>query len=328
MSEEERQTWFRNMWEGKEEQQEQTAQPSESEPDAVAATDENEFNDDDEFGDDFDDFAEGQEADDDFGDFDEADETPMAAEPPSPAKTQQPGLLDGLPSLNLTTPTDIDSSIQPYLDLIFPDTKTTPTQSAPSDITGAAFLSDRSLSLWQQLLQPPPMAPPNWTRSRIRRLFLVSLGVPVDLDEILPPSKQKRLILPNINLSSTASPRHSTAIDRLKQGSANNSTTSVDSKGAAKSKQKRHTMLKGPPPPPDFDLNAAALLCSTTYEALQNMLDAELREHLATLDDLNQRASGVLEYWLMRRDEGVKEKEALEGVIENLVGFVKGRRGG
>jgi hypothetical protein len=77
------------------------------------------------------------------------------------------------PSLNLTTPTDIDSSTQPYLDLIFPDTKTTPTQSAPSDITGAAFLSDRSLSLWQQLLQPPPMAPPNWTRSRIRRLFLV-----------------------------------------------------------------------------------------------------------------------------------------------------------
>jgi hypothetical protein len=98
VSEEEQQTWFRNMWEGKEEQQEQTAQPSESEPDAVAATDENEFNDDDEFGNDFDDFAEGQEADDDFGDFDEADETPMAAEPPSPAKTQQPGLLDGLVS--------------------------------------------------------------------------------------------------------------------------------------------------------------------------------------------------------------------------------------
>jgi hypothetical protein len=232
------------------------------------------------------------------------------------------------PSLNFATPTDIDSSMEPYLDMIFPDSKSTTAQSAPSDITGTAFLSDRSLSLWQQLLQPPPMAPPNWTRSRIRRLFLVSLGVPVDLDEILPPSKQKRLVLPNINLSSTASPRHSTAIDRLKQHSANNSTTSLDSKGAAKSKQKRHTLLKGPPPPPDFDLNAAALLCSTTYEALANMLDDELRAHVVTLDDINGQASGVLEYWLMRRDEGVKEKEALEGVIENLVGFVKGRRGG
>lgn len=57
MSEEEQQTWFRNMWEGKEEQQEQAAQPSEPEPQEVATTEDNEFNDDDEFGDDFDDFA-------------------------------------------------------------------------------------------------------------------------------------------------------------------------------------------------------------------------------------------------------------------------------
>jgi hypothetical protein len=32
VSEEEQQTWFRNMWEGKEEQQAQVAQPSEPEP--------------------------------------------------------------------------------------------------------------------------------------------------------------------------------------------------------------------------------------------------------------------------------------------------------
>jgi hypothetical protein len=339
------------MWEGKEEQATQPAE-TEAATATATATEENEFNDnDDDFGDDFDDFAEGEEADDDFGDFDDADETPLAPEPQPPVQTKQPDFLAGLvssmqtnirvsefvspgltkdfqPSLNFNSSSDIESSMEPYLDIIFPESYSKPTQPVPSDIIGTSFLSDRSLSLWQQLLQPPPMAPPNWTRSRIRRLFLVSLGVPVDLDEILPPSKQKRLVLPNINLAATASPRHSTAIDRLKQGSANNSTTSLDSKGAAKSKQKRHTMLKGPPPPPDFDSNAAAILCSTTYEALANMLDSELRDHLATLDDINGQASGVLEYWLMRRDEGVKEKEALEGVIENLVGFVKGRRGG
>jgi hypothetical protein len=54
--------------------------------------------------------------------------------------------------------------------------------------------------------------------------------------------------------------------------------------------------------------------------------DAELKDHMFTLEILNQKASTVLEYWLQRRDEAVKEKEALEGVIENLVGFVKGRR--
>lgn len=49
---------------------------------------------------------------------------------------------------------------------------------------------------------------------------------------------------------------------------------------------------------------------------------------MGTLEGLNRKSSGVLEYWLQRKDEALKEKEALEGVIENLVGFVKGRRGG
>ena len=56
--------------------------------------------------------------------------------------------------------------------------------------------------------------------------------------------------------------------------------------------------------------------------------DGELRQHVLTLRVLNEEASRVLEYWLQRKDEGVKEKEALEGVIENLVGWVKGGRVG
>lgn len=168
------------------------------------------------------------------------------------------------------------------------------------------------------------MQPPNWTRSRIRRLFLVSLGVPVDLDEILPPSKQKRLILPNINLTS---PRASTnALERLKQEDANDSTTSVDSKTGAPKKPKR-TTTKGHQPPPEFDANAASLVCGTTEEALKGHTDHELRDHVFTLEIMNKKASAVLEYWLQRKDDAMKEKEALEGVIENLVGFVKGQRG-
>lgn len=57
------------------------------------------------------------------------------------------------------------------------------------------------------------------------------------------------------------------------------------------------------------------------------MGDVDLKEHVERLKALNGRASEVLEFWLLRKDEAVKEKEALEGVIENLVGFVKGRRG-
>lgn len=250
------------------------------------------------------------------------------------------------PSLDLsacTTAAEIEEAITPYINAILPNSTPIHPKSSipPLDVSQTTpFQSERSLSLWQQLISPPPMQPPNWTKSRIRRLFLVSLGVPVDLDEILPPSKQKRLVLPSIGLDEEGGggilPRPSTsAIERLRdqQDADNESTTSLDSEtGApkrpkssskAKAKARSSANQKGPPAPPDLDLNAAALLCNTTAEALSVYSDAELKEHVFTLQLLNQKASKVLEYWLERKDEGLKEKEALEGVIENLVGFVK-----
>nr|POE69073.1 uncharacterized protein c8e11.05c [Quercus suber] len=317
LGQDEQQAWFRSMWNGK---GEDAAEIRHDETDN--ADDEN-----DDFGDDFDDFAE-EGGEDDFGDFDKAEDTAAEAPQEPPSQPPTPAPLAGLPPLDFSDPSS-DSGLDAYLSAIFPDSIQPPSHvELPK---ASAFLSDRSLSLWQQLVSPPPMAPPNWTRSRIRRLFLVSLGVPVDLDEILPPSKQKRLILPNINLPT--SPRPSTALDRLRQedglGTSNSSTTSLDSRGATKrpSAAKRTGTLRGPPPPPDFDLNAATLLCSTTSQAMQGLADDALQHHVLSLEDLNQRASGVLEHWLERKDEAVKEKEALEGVIENLVGFVKGRRG-
>ncbi|CAK1356810.1 hypothetical protein CB0940_11984 [Cercospora beticola] len=327
---ENRQAWFRSMWEGNQDQQETPTQAS-TKMDANLQEDaaEDVPDDEDDFGDDFDDFAEGGE-DDDFGDFDE----PATPAPVPETQTYSlPDSLAGLPKLDLQpdiSASDLQDAISPYLDLIFPDQPVPPPASAipPLDMSNSSpFLSDRSLSLWQQLVQPPPMQPPNWTRSKIRRLFLVSLGVPVDLDEILPPSKQKRLVLPNINLASSDS-----KLDRLRSSDgANDSTTSLDSKTGAPKKSSQHKRtgtVKGPPPPPEFDSNRAALVCRTTEEAMKNMEDDELRQHVKTLEELNHEASSVLEYWLLRKDEGLKEKEALEGVIENLVGFVKGRRGG
>ncbi|SMR51624.1 unnamed protein product [Zymoseptoria tritici ST99CH_3D1] len=320
---EDQQAWFRSMWEGKA----VTEQPAPTPDDASNDADQD---DDDDFGDDFDEFAEEAE-DDDFGDFDEATPSAEAAPPsvPEPQSVSTQNILAGLPPIDFSSQmsaSDLEGTITPYLDMIFPDTEPPPANLPPLDMANSSpFLSERSLSLWQQLVSPPPMQPPNWTRSRIRRLFLVSLGVPVDLDEILPPSKQKRLVLPNINL---VSPRASTtALDRIKQGGANDSSTSVDSKTGAPKRSKRQGNTRGIQPPPDFDANAAVLICRTTDEALHGFDDDELKAHLSTLEDLNRRSSSVLEYWLQRKDEGLKEKEALEGVIENLVGFVKGRRG-
>lgn len=236
------------------------------------------------------------------------------------------------------TPEDIFSAIDSHLKLIFPEID-------PSVFTSASverqtppstdpILTDRSASLWAQLVAPPPLQPPNWIRSRIRRLFLVSLGVPVDLDEILPASKQKKLVLPSVHL--TDSPRSSSQTPRLKNDNEPPST-SLDSSSSGAPGDPSTERAKtggsvadrpGPPPPPGFDVNAASLLARTTHEKLQGYSDEELRAHVRRLDDLVKRAGEVLEYWLRRKDGAVTEKEAFEGVIENLVAHVRAQGGG
>lgn len=64
-------------------------------------------------------------------------------------------------------------------------------------------------------------------------------------------------------------------------------------------------------------------LCLTTDAALNGLTDAELTAHVHELERATQRASVVLEYWLKRRDGLVSEKEAFEGVIENLVNHAR-----
>ena len=214
---------------------------------------------------------------------------------------------------------DITEAIEPYVNALFPPDELDIPALPPITSDNPIFLNNRSASLWQQLVAPPPLAPPDWIRSRIRRLFLVSLGVPVDLDEILPASKQKKLVLPSLHrVNSSSSMRTSTdsrSISRLKQGDANASTTSVDSQGKPSSSKRR----KGPPPVPELDLVSAKHLCRTTDAALDGMTDQELKSHVETLRAMEGKAREVLEYWRKRADEKIGDREAFEGVIENLV---------
>lgn len=182
------------------------------------------------------------------------------------------------------------------------------------------FLSERSESLWSQLVAPPPLQPPDWVRSRIRRLFLVSLGVPVDLDEILPASKQKKLVLPSIHMAGEKSPRPSAdsrngALGRVKRENA--SSTSVDSSASKSGKR------KGPPPPPQLDISSTRQLCATTDAALGNFTDEELRAHVSRLRELTERAKEVFEYWQKRMESALGDKDAFEQVIESLVAHAK-----
>ena len=72
-------------------------------------------------------------------------------------------------------------------------------------------------------------------------------------------------------------------------------------------------------PPPELDLQATRQLCGTTGAALDGFTDEELVQHVAKLEELTEKAREVLEFWLKRKDAALGDKEAFEGVIENLV---------
>jgi hypothetical protein len=136
----------------------------------------------------------------------------------------------------------------------------------------------------------------------------VSLGVPVDLDEILPASKQKKLVRPSIHIPGERSPRPSAdsrngALGRVKKENA--SSTSVDSSASKPGKR------KGPPPPPQLDISSTTMLCSTTDAALGNFTDAELQAHVKRLEELSERANEVFAYWQKRMESALGDKDAV-----------------
>ena len=107
-----RQAWFRSMWEGK----------SKDEPPPQEESS-NDADDDDDFGDDFDEFAEGG-GDDDFGDFDEATPTPAAPEsepqPTAPSISVLAGLVSSLMETvsHRTTISEVLNKLTPLCSLL------------------------------------------------------------------------------------------------------------------------------------------------------------------------------------------------------------------
>ncbi|EEP76893.1 predicted protein [Uncinocarpus reesii 1704] len=284
------------------------------------------------FGDDFDDFEEGNESaeQDDFGDFDNEFQVAstdtvvdsgqghnryISMEEPFPTSASAPLDFGSFDSLS----TFLDATSD-HLDMLFPKSTNLPSAHPIDRIpdSSAIFNTERSLSLWSQLVAPPPLQPPNWTKSRIRRLFLVSLGVPVDLDEILPASKQKKLVLPSIT-THDASGQSRSRPKKSQEGSDQTARSSTSTDAARSRSRNLPSRRRRQQAPPELDLSAVRRLCATTDAALDGLTDEEMQHHLKTLEEMTVRASEVLEYWLKKRDGQVGEKEAYNGVIENLV---------
>jgi hypothetical protein len=162
--------------------------------------------------------------------------------------------------------------------------------------------------------------------------------VPVDLDEILPASsKQKKLVLPSLHRTTSSgslrrassdsrATRSATAVDGEKGRDSGSGSQAGDGNNGAstKSRPKKTDRAgdstgRGSSPERNFDLVSARQSCTLTDAALNGMTDEELRAHTARLEAMLGTAQGVLSYWQKRTDEKIGDREAFEGVIENLV---------
>ena len=114
---------------------------------------------------------------------------------------------------------------------------------------------------------------------------------------------------------------------RLKDG-RNDSNASLDSKGEPKRRGGGgggggSVRRKESPGPPELDLLEAVRVGETTVERLRGMNDGELRGHVRGLEGLVKRAEEAEAYWIRKRVEAEREKEAFEGVVGRLVEYAR-----
>ena len=192
-----------------------------------------------------------------------------------------------------------------------------------------------SRDLYNMLFKsPPPTKPPNWTRSRIRRQHLIALGIPVNLDEVLPQVNGKPLPPLQITtrpVSAPPGPRNS-SVSGNAAASTSNSRAGTPQPGS-RSGQSQF----GPKPELDetkikklLDLNPGAFhmakfpgserICALVSETLPIQPLSTLERHLADLRAQTANTSALLTYLLQTRESLQQDSETYNGLIAELVG--------
>ncbi|VVT50974.1 uncharacterized protein SAPINGB_P002942 [Magnusiomyces paraingens] len=189
---------------------------------------------------------------------------------------------------------------------------------ATNAYTPLSYFTVRSKSLWDQLAaapSPTATAPAvtDWRRSAIRRHFFVSLGVPVDLDEVMPQhGKQKRLILPT----------------EFKENKSQ--TTDKDSKKTTAETEPDTPKQSASAHEDDKKVASWARLAAVSDIAIENMTADEVSEYVRNLTLAIDAARMMQSQCVTRRDDALKDKATFEKVIESYVVYTQrfGKNGG
>ncbi|KAF7985249.1 hypothetical protein HWV62_7914 [Athelia sp. TMB] len=285
--------------------------------------------------DDFDDFGTARTApsdamDDDFGDFGDFgdgapgdfDDAGFGQEVPimSPLPQEwEPLRLDPFPSR---------AGLQAQLDeLLEPVWKTDVSQFTTADdvreVEGISqiLVTAESRDLYNALFHsPPPMKPPNWTRSRIRQQHLISLGIPVNLDEILPHAASKALPPLQITTRPMSAPPGARNAPQPVKNSNSTASTNNSRTGTPVHTARPNTIAElGLGPKPQLEESKVAELLEIDPDTLPLLPLAALERHLAELRAQTVNTSGLLTHLLQTRDALQQDSETYNGLIAELV---------
>jgi len=291
--------------------------------------------------DDFDDFGTPAEtpsaelADDDFGDFGDFGEVADAATsadferevgfgeefriPGSYKMDWEPLRLDPMPSR-----TDLEKQVNDILAPIYGSDDISKVTTA-DDIRevggiGQILMTPGSRELYNRLLQgTAPTKPPNWTRSRIRRQHLIALGIPVNLDQVLPRTNGKPL--PTLNISTrpmSAPPVQRNFINNNGPATSNLAPTSRPGTPQAHSRPPASASAFGPRP--ELDETKIAELLDLDSDTLPLLPLATLERYMAELRVQTANTSSLLTYLLQTRESLQQDSETYNKLIGELVG--------
>ncbi|TEB30097.1 hypothetical protein FA13DRAFT_1733907 [Coprinellus micaceus] len=270
-------------------------------------------------------FTEGK--DDDFGDFEDFEEgednggfaapvsfqdvqfeDPFAAPGPSRFRPWQPLKLDPVPSYP-----DLQEEISEILNPIWADEDiskvTTDDPMREVEGVGQILVTPSSRQMHKSLLHPPSsLRPPNWTRSRIRRQHLISLGIPVNLDEVLPQANGRPMPTLEVRTRPMSAPPDRKPLPPQGPRSNHPSRSGPRSNLVAQF---------GPKPELDTTKINRLLEFESDYLAMQPL--PNLERILSELKMQTANTSGLLTYLLQSREALQQDSETYNGLIANLV---------
>lgn len=309
--------------------------------------------------DDFDDFGETAVSaelatDDDFGDFGDFGDSAVessafddgfgddATTMPTSITEMKMLQLDPLPSQR-----ELRAQIEQLLEPIFPQSKMAQlmTDEPIREIQGVnqLLVTEESRRLYKMLMEPPSqMSPPTWTRSRTRRQHLISLGIPVNLDEMLPrpaPNALPQLKITTRPMSAPPGPRDAAQAPGLTAIAAS-ATASRGGTPPRAGTPRTGTPIAGTPvrergevaqlrlgPKPELDEGKANELLELNTDALTLVPLSKIEANLAAIKEQTVKASALLTYLLQTRDALQQDSEMYNKLIGDLVSQATQRAG-